>query len=383
MTKPGGDFVKAWREADRALAEVRPSRALDARVQASLSDTGRGWTWAGAAATAALAIALLVLFAGEKVEPRGDRPTPELAAAPPSDTVEKTPVTFVPASCAPAEERAELMLASGCKLLVESPSVSIEALSPVALRNRKDGIQLVRGSAAFEVTPVRSGPPVVVLVSGGRIRVVGTRFVIRESGIEGQVHLEEGRIIFSDRAGHETALAPGSVHRWAEAQAPKPAPRASLDDRPRNRGRTAAPAPRPVPPTSANGITPPIPAPVPSKAVVEAPVREEETPPAEWSTERTARAVTEVTELRAARRYRAAADLIGLLLQAPLDERAAEVLSFERGALLQQKLDDPAACQHWRRHRDRFAGGRYRSEVEAAITRCVKKEETDGFRRRE
>lgn len=382
MTKPGRDFVKAWREADRVHGEARPSPALDARVQATVAGAGRRWAWAGAVATAALAIALFAA-SFERGEPKTRVDTLAAKAAiewPVADAQEETPVTFVPASCAPAQERPDLELAAGCTLRVESPSLSIEALSSVELKNTKEGIRLVRGSASFDVAPVRPGTKVVVLVSGGRIQVVGTRFVVRETGSGGDVLLEEGRITFRDRKGRETDLEPGARHRWSDVEVAESTPaEAATAPKPKRRPRLAAPqpaqaGPRETPPSE----TPPIPERVAEPVPPEAPPPVEEAPPAEWSIERTARAIDEVTDLRGARRYREAADLIGLLLQAPLDARAAEVLSFERGELLEQKLQDPAACDHWRRHQSRFGEGRYRTEVRAALRRCRRKEETGG-----
>jgi hypothetical protein len=98
---------------------------------------------------------------------------------------------------------------------------------------------------------------------------------------------------------------------------------------------------------------------------------EVEPPPRAWSAERTAQAVAEVSELRAKGRYLEASRLIEQLLQAPLAARAAEVLSFERGEILEHKLSLHAdACAHWRTHQQRFAGGRYEIEVRRALELC-------------
>ncbi len=79
----------------------------------------------------------------------------------------------------------------------------------------------------------------------------------------------------------------------------------------------------------------------------------------------------QVTILRANRRYQRAARLIAQLLEAPLESQAAEVLSFERGELLEKKLAAPGeACRHWRAHQRRFGPGRYGPQVDAYLQAC-------------
>ncbi|MCK6547250.1 hypothetical protein L6R52_15470, partial [Myxococcota bacterium] len=78
-----------------------------------------------------------------------------------------------------------------------------------------------------------------------------------------------------------------------------------------------------------------------------------------------------VTTLIAEGRAGEAAALITTLLEAPIDARTAEVLSFELGLLLEKKLgDDDGACRHWRAHRARFGAGRYGDALAEAEARC-------------
>jgi RNA polymerase sigma-70 factor (ECF subfamily) len=115
------------------------------------------------------------------------------------------------------------------------------------------------------------------------------------------------------------------------------------------------------------------------RTLIERPVRSPELPPmdaperpaAQWSAEQTERAVERVTELRSKGQYAEAASLIASLIDAPVDTRTAEVLSFERGEILERKLSRTAeACAHWRFHAARFPTGRYQTALDAALLRC-------------
>jgi hypothetical protein len=357
MTEPR-DIRSALRSMDEAIAGARPSPELDARIEASLSRPFPRVLIG--AVVAALAWASVFAWLWRDPEPKA--------------IVESEMALFTPGSCAPESPRVELRLAPGCSVHLDSPELSIVARTSVLLKRTTAGIRVVEGTAGFSVDKRPEGSPVAVFVSGGMIEVIGTRFVIRETGESGEVALEEGRIAFVDLDGSRSRLDPGGVHRWhphrggsvfersqVEPADPETKPEVQTTDRVPPRVPVARPTPTEIPK-----------------------LEPEELPPAQWSVERTAREVERVTELRARQRYEEAAALIEKLLQAPLEPRAAEVLSFERGELLEHKLRLPEkACAHWGDHRRRFPNGRYRAEVARALAECREQAEPAAARRGE
>jgi len=338
------DFIEAWRAAEEALARVRPSAALDERVEASWSRPR-----VRIAVFAAVALVAAVIFAAIL----SSREAPRV--------VRDEVATFEPPACAPELSRAELALAAGCRVTIETPALSFETRTAAKLIRLVDGVRVVEGTIAFAVEKVKDGSTVVVRVPNGRIEVIGTRFVVRVQGEDGDVKLEEGSIRFVGANGARVALAPGGAHAWSSK------PIAIADH--------TVEAPTPVrEPAPSKKIVEPVRETSPKVEAVE---QEAALPPARWSAERTALEVERVNELRAEGRYQEEARLIARLLEAPLAARAAEVLSFELGELLERKLDRRGeACAHWRTHRDRFGEGRYGVELAQAIARCERGEET-------
>ena len=102
---------------------------------------------------------------------------------------------------------------------------------------------------------------------------------------------------------------------------------------------------------------------------VEASASEPRDPPSTRPADAT-RIIEKVASLRARGRYRAAADLLRRALRRPWERRTAEVLSYELGRILERQLDDDAAaCAHWRKHDERFGGGRYADAVSRGLKR--------------
>jgi hypothetical protein len=368
-------FDEALRRAAAEWAAARGTPSLDERVLSSLR-AGRGWPRTGLALLAGLATLVWLL---------ATRTAPTLVA--PAAAVPD--VIFEPAACAPAVPAARLVLARGCTVSIVAPGLIIHAVETSELRRHSDGIRLVSGVVRFDASPVLPGAaPVVLFVSGGHIEVRGTRFEVRQDGAGGTVWLEEGRIEFVDPSGRRLPLEPGARHRWTYAPTAPPTlgPRAVVESSrakaspavsPLSLDRDAVPVPEVAggPPGASANVAGRAPL---RRAVEDGPDMSEgpmpgleKVPPRAWSADQTAAAVRWVTRLRAERRYVEAVTWIGRLLEAPLDNRAAEVLSFERGQLLERKLADAlGACRHWSAHAARFGSGHYDAEVHAALARC-------------
>ncbi len=207
MSERRPSFIDALKEADAALADARPSPALDARFARSVRKRGPSLPVL-AGAIAAAGIGVILVRAGSQ-------------AAAPVPAAIASGITFVPESCAPPELRAQLQVEPGCTLTVSEPELVMQTLEPSALLNTEDGIRIVRGRVSFQVANVRR--PVSVLVSGGRIEVIGTRFTVTERGRGGRVTLEEGHLDFLRRDGGRSRLRPGETLEWG-ASPPIPSP---------------------------------------------------------------------------------------------------------------------------------------------------------------
>ncbi len=336
------DFVAALRRTDaRWDAQVPP--ALDARVVRALERRRlptRLPVYAGAAAIAAAAIAFVVMTRA----PSEDAP----AEAPWS-------LQFTPPSCAPAVLAATIELPAGCRLDVSGVGLVIEAVEPMRLRRSPLHVQLEAGAGRMVVTPAaHRAEPLVLVTSGGRLEVDAAALDVRLD--QQRLSVEEGVARWQASSGEVVFVRGGEAASWA-TQSPKRSPSA------------AASAPAERAPTRRASTPRAAAASEPSADAASRP--RDDAPPSTWSSEQTEAAVRWVAQLRAEGRFQEAVDWIARLLDAPLDARAAEVLSFERGQLLALKLSQPSrACAHWRTHQVRFEGGRYRREVAEALARC-------------
>ena len=221
------------------------------------------------------------------------------------------------------------------------------------LRRETGGLRVVSGEASF-VAEKRgpSEPPARVLVSGGAIEVIGTRFSVKESGESGELVLYEGVVRFVVKDGRIVSVLPGEAFRW------------------------------PVPPEPA--LSPPPPPPAVSEAdagdllaaPAAAPVTEPDVarPQAEgdWSVhDRLLRArvvLEEVPKLRAEGKGRQALFRIRNALAHDLPGTTREQLSAWEAEILEDDLDQPeAACRQWREHLWLFPGGRFEERAKGEI----------------
>jgi transmembrane sensor len=283
----------------------------------------------------------------------------------PEASIAEDGVRVLADACRVSREGTKLDLSTGCR--VGLGGVRVEAAKESRLERAPEGLRLLFGLASFEVDHVRPGePPVRVLVSGGAIEVLGTRFVVFEGGGRGHVDLIEGRIRFVAASGEVTAIEPGRRHVWSsappvEARAPPaPAPLVASPPPPppaQKRELRAAPSARESPP--------PPPA-EPAEAASEGPE-----PSARPDPKELASGLERAGRLRALGRHREAISVLESLESRGWDDhRTREVISFEIGRILDDHSGDRTlACRRWLGHRSDFPGGRYASEVDQAIAR--------------
>lgn len=248
--------------------------------------------------------------------------------------------------CRESMEGEEAVLRGRCRLV--SDAMSIETWDETRLHDSAAGVRVLRGTAMFSVQKVAPGElPVRVEVSHGAIEVLGTRFTVQQDAGGGHVDLLEGRIRFVGSAG-TTDVMPGERVGWGDRGSPSEDVASAMPEADDASGARAHDDEL----SAEHADTP------------------AETAPATKRRQGADRIIEKVTALRARGRYRAAADVLRHALRRSWDRRTAEVLSYELGRILERQLKDPeAACAHWRKHAERFGGGRYADAVERGIAR--------------
>jgi transmembrane sensor len=239
------------------------------------------------------------------------------------------------------EDAAGVEIQMGEAALVDAArGITLRNLGPLVVRREPLGVRLVRGRAEFSVKRRKpSAPPAVVLVSGGAIEVMGTRFTVEEREAGGAVTLHEGAILFRRLTGEVVQLRPGQTLGWPVAEPAEPALR-----------EPASPEPEPPQPLATS--SPVVASPRPPAAAAHAPSVEE--------------ILRELEVLRGRHEFeQAARHLEAAMRKQPAATR--ERLSFELGSLLTYQLKDAQrACAHWARHERQFRRGRYAEAVQRA-----------------
>ncbi|MFP2923726.1 FecR domain-containing protein [Pyxidicoccus sp. 3LG] len=231
------------------------------------------------------------------------------------------------------EDAAGVEIQMGEAALVDAArGITLRNLGPLVVHREPSGVRLVRGRAEFSVNRRKPGAaPAVVLVSGGAIEVMGTRFTVEEREAGGAVTLHEGAILFRRLTGEVVPLRVGQTLEWpvAEPALREPAP------------------PQPVP--TSNPVVAPS---RPPAAATRAPSVEE--------------VLRELEVLRGRHEFeQAVRHLEAAMRKQPAATR--ERLSFELGSLLTYQLKDAQrACAHWDRHERQFRRGRYAEAVQRA-----------------
>lgn len=274
-------------------------------------------------------------------------------------------------NCHATRGEAELVLDGSCRVQTSEPGLTIESRKTTRLRAVEHGVELSHGIALFEVEPVTEGPPWRVEVPGGAIEVMGTRFSVVVNGDHGHVDLLEGSIRFTAGDGQVHDVEPGERFRFSASTATA-ADASRLTQEPPLAARERLSDDSAETETETDGL------PLAAGELLAALGRPDREGKGR-SRGRNARAgnageltalVTQVTELRAQRQYRAAVSLLRGALNKRWDRHTQEVLSYELGTILSTQLPSREdACAHWAEHTRRFAGGRYARAVQRATER--------------
>ncbi|WP_408891464.1 FecR domain-containing protein [Myxococcus faecalis] len=325
------DLRAELRREDSLRREQGMPPAVRARVGARLRDAREpgptAWhrrpvSWGLAASAVAVAVALTVFFMG----------------TPSARSLGGLEVAQASADLLVREDSEGVVIQGGeASLLDASRGITLRNQGALVVRRESTGVRLVRGRAEFSVNHRPSDAlSAVVLVSGGAIEVMGTRFTVEERGEGGTVTLHEGAIAFRRLGGEVVPVKPGQTLAWPVVAPDEPA---------------HLPEPGP-PPTLA---TPPAPKVIPSRAPatsVRAPSVDE--------------VLRELEVLRGRHEFEQAARYLEeSMRKQPVATR--ERLSFELGSLLTYQLKDAhRACAHWARHEEQFRRGRYAEAVQRA-----------------
>jgi transmembrane sensor len=239
-----------------------------------------------------------------------------------------------------AIDESSVQISSGrCVLRDDSWGGSVALDGPARLRREGRAVRLVSGRIQVRIDKRATGhAPAEVLVSGGVIQVMGTRFTVTQNSNDGRVTLHEGSIRFVRTTGSSVLLAPGQSLAWPVAPAP------------------AAAVPPPPPPAVA-------PATVKEATGMARAVRPSGNHRTQVANPSIDALLTHIAELRSRGQYRQAAE--ELLRDLPPGRSAgAETASFELGSILTDHLADRTrGCAHWRRHLERFPTGNFAADA--------------------
>ncbi len=359
MLSVDDDFLEGLRGLDDEYAgRPVPARA-QARVLASLKRSDRRrqtrGIWGQATATGLVVGVAASLFFIRPAEPDTD-PAPAIAAMSEEDGALDDPpreasivlggVAMSASPCAALDGEQRVELSPRCRLT--SAEFELVATAPSAVRSVDHGLEVLHGDVTLDVEHRRGDEPLRVVVSGGVLQVIGTRFRVRQGTEGGQVMLEEGRLRFVSPGG-STLIEPGETLSWASA--PTSMNPASAHESTLAAGDEAA----------ADGES------GDERARVRPRAKRRREEPPEAKAEKNA---AEISRLATAHRHRGAPEEAAKVLEGALAEphwpsNRAEVWSYELGTMYAGVLGDrDRACAHWLRHRQRFGLGIYGPMIE-------------------
>lgn len=248
-------------------------------------------------------------------------------------------------------------VSSGEATLVEkSLRLQVHVGKGARLKREPGGLRVVSGEASFVADKrLPTETPARVLVSGGAIEVIGTRFTVKQEGESGELVLYEGVVRFVVSDGRIVTVLPGEAFRWPVAPEPPlhlPQPPEPSMHEPEVEGFDAGPSPAPLPPTDSQTV-------VPRSAD-------------DWSVhDRLLRArvvLEEVPRLREAGKSRQALFRIRNALTHDLPSTTREQLVSWEAEILEDDLDQPTeACRTWREYMWLFPGGRFEERAKSEI----------------
>ena len=121
-----------------------------------------------------------------------------------------------------------LELTGACEVVTFAPAMRIQSVQAAELGVQGRVVRMQRGSALFDVDRV-TGDPVRIVVPGGEIVVVGTRFrvvvdgdrfVWHEIDSSGPIAMVEERVLSVEELRRETASARAAMEYWSSATMP-------------------------------------------------------------------------------------------------------------------------------------------------------------------
>jgi transmembrane sensor len=336
------EFERGLEAANRETAHLRMPEAAGRRVWSRLADArtdeqdpgrSRSMRRFAACAAAALAFAAVVLlWHSHRAEPR------RLAGWLVTESSADAGVTV-------GEDGLIEIRSGSCTLTDEAWGGSLRPEGNTRLKREGEAIRIVSGRVLVSVSHRAPGARAAeVVVSGGTIQVLGTRFTVTQGNGSGRVTLHEGRIRFlpADRGEAPTNLAPGESLNWPVRSAPR------------------APAPAGTAPDAANSAPEPV-------ASEQTKMHQRAPAPASSASARPIEPLLErVAVLRSRGQYRQAAEELAKAMP-PAGTPGAESASYELGSILTYQLGDrERGCAHWRRHEHQFPGGTFAAEVQRA-----------------
>ncbi|HEX4621794.1 MAG TPA: FecR domain-containing protein, partial [Myxococcaceae bacterium] len=202
-----------------------------------------------------------------------------------------------------------------CDLIDRVEGEQLHVDRSVRLRKEGGGVRVLLGAVSFEVAKrAKTAAPAQILVSGGEIAVLGTRFAVEQEVAAGKVTLFEGTIRFTATDGRQRTLDGTGELSW--------------------------PLPPDAPPVAPPTPVPPLPPP-PSRTPI--------------SYADADQLLQQVDTLRSRGEYEEAVRYLESGLQAELHASTRERFSYELGAILSVQLHDATrACPHWSRHLRQF-----------------------------
>jgi len=307
----------------QAVPFVRDHRMRAAlRRRANRAERRRAQSWqliAAFSAGAAIVFALVGWRLGH-VAPAAEQAAPAVA------------LHWVGEGCSPGA-----VVGSACT--ISAPGLSVYTLAPTEVDVRQASFRMRSGRMRFDVDPASPRErPFVVEVPAGEVQVVGTQFEVFQERATGGVSVSKGLIRFVPRGGGVPSIvSAGDRLTWG------------LDDGGMWRLHPRVPAVEPSVSRSAvsgaerSGSQSPASDATPKK------LRRRATPPPDAE-----QLVRRVQELREQGDLEAAIRLLSGTWEQPRSARAAQVLSFELGKLLEDAGRIDEACRHWGRHTARF-----------------------------
>lgn len=334
-------------ELDACLARVPVPVGLEARIVAAttLQQVGPSSIRRSAGLLLAFAAGLLLAVLALREQPTLPREATTVdklsievpLVVPPAPATEKdageqqaaSSLTIVSERCtwSRTDERL-LQFAAGCRMRLAEPAMDIEIWAPTQLEVLATGVAVRDGVALFFVDPVADPQtPARVDVSGGTIEILGTRFVVSQARARGHVDLIEGEIRFQRLDGGLDDVEAGRRYQWISP--------AVDSDASSNAGDPMLPGPKQQAPILAEGL---------------------------------AEGLAEVARLRRAGELEAAIAKLDALAREQDDARTLEVISYERGTLVERSASTDTACRSWLEHRRNYPSGRYDREVDDRLT---------------